>query len=440
MTTFPDRQPADFAKLREWIEKCDPNQALPAGDPRYFDFAAQEDKSLRGLDHLGLLKDPILLGLPSSCQLFSGFRGTGKSTELQRLKSDLEQEGFAVLLVDAGEYHDLAHPLVFEDLLVILGAALGEAIDARLQDRAPKRSFWRKVADLAQKIRIDEKTVSTPGDILGVPLPQLDLKYGVKSDLDFWHKVRAFLKTKPAALRDELHQHVRFYIEALRREEPRRRGVVFIVDGLERLSGPLTELDDFIDHTLAVFSADPSALRLPGCHVIYTIPPYVQLLNPGLRHSYRVGVALPTIKIRERYTGDSFEPGIQALIGLLRKRIPQIEQLFASPQVLEKLVISSGGHVRNLLGLMVDLLFQARRLGLPIHEADVDTVAQLWREPMRLAITSEAATMLERVRQTESFYLRQGRDVANAVGSLTTNLLILHDGEKWLTTVKERHI
>lgn len=426
------RQPADLTKVRHWIEVCDPNIPLPAGDERYFDFASESDQSLRGLDHLGLLKDPILLGLASSCQLFSGFRGTGKSTELQRLKRDLEQDRFLVLLVDAGEYHDLAHPIVFEDLLVILGAAFGEAVQAKLGSKAPKVSFWTKIRDLASSIRIDEVGMSTPGEISGVPLPQVDLKFGLRGDLELWQRIRSRLKVKPLLLRQELHQYVELFADAARKSMEGCRGVVFIVDGLERLSGPLTELDGFIDQTMAVFSADPPALRLPGCHVIYTIPPYVPLLNPGLRHAYRVGVALPTIKIRERYSGERFEPGIEALIGLLRKRIPEIEQIFRDRETLEQVIVASGGHVRNLLGLVTDLLFQTRRHGLPIDEDDVHQVAQIWREPMRLAINPEAAVLIERVRRSGNLDPLEQKDL-KTLARLMENFIVLcyRNGEDW---------
>ncbi len=425
----PTRQPADLAKLKQWIEVCDPNLPLVAGDKRYFDFAA----NLRGFDQMSLLKDPILLGLPSSCQLFSGFRGTGKSTELQRLKRDLEQDGFVVLLIDAGDYHDLAHPIVFEDLLVILGAAFGEAVQARLGSKAPKVSFWTKVGDLASSIRIDEVGMSTPGDIAGVPLPQVDLKFGLRSDLEFWQKIRSRLKVKPLLLRQELHQHIELFADATRKAVAGCRGVVFIVDGLERISGPLTELDGFIDQTLTVFSTDPAALRLPACHAIYTLPPYVPLLNPGLSHAYRMGVALlPTIKIRDRHSGERFEPGVEALIGLLRKRIPEIEQLFVDREVLEQVIAASGGHVRNLLGLVTELLFQSRRHGLPIGAADVQQVAQFLREPMLRAISPEAAVLIERVRRTGNLVPLEQKDLKVLAGLLENFIVLCYrNGEDW---------
>ena len=71
----------------------DPFEPLPAGDPAYVDC-----REVRGdediLTELGRKMPRIRR---NTCQLFSGHRGAGKSTELLRLKQYLEENKFFVV-------------------------------------------------------------------------------------------------------------------------------------------------------------------------------------------------------------------------------------------------------------------------------------------------------------------------------------------------------
>jgi len=51
-------------------------------------------------------------------QLFSGFRGTGKSTELRRLRKHLKDEGYLVVLCDMQDYLNLSMPVDITDFLM----------------------------------------------------------------------------------------------------------------------------------------------------------------------------------------------------------------------------------------------------------------------------------------------------------------------------------
>jgi len=68
-----------------------------------------------------------------SAQLFSGFRGTGKSTELRRLKAQLEkappeQGSTKVVLCDMQEYLNLTTPIDVSDFLLAVAGAFGDAL------------------------------------------------------------------------------------------------------------------------------------------------------------------------------------------------------------------------------------------------------------------------------------------------------------------------
>lgn len=60
----------------------------------------------------------------------SGLRGSGKSSQLKRLRRDLGEIGFAVLMADAENYLDLRRPLdVTQMLFFLVGAIWDEAVE-----------------------------------------------------------------------------------------------------------------------------------------------------------------------------------------------------------------------------------------------------------------------------------------------------------------------
>ena len=59
---------------------------------------------------------------------FTGMRGSGKSTELRRLKRDLEDDGFVVFYADMTEYLPLNSPVEIGDFLLVVVSALANCV------------------------------------------------------------------------------------------------------------------------------------------------------------------------------------------------------------------------------------------------------------------------------------------------------------------------
>ncbi len=388
----------DDVTLRRWIANCDPQAPMDPSDARYCDLdqveVDGETVALRGDDHIEGLYDAITLSGESSCQLFSGFSGTGKSTELRRLTRLLEDDGYSVLLVDAQDYHDLNHQLTISDLLLIVAGAFGEAASARLGKDVLKEGYWQRFRELFHR-ELEVGDIKLPAGIT-------DLKIGIRHEEPFWRQVRSALAGNLGKLRDHSHQYIQRCVATLEKAESPSRGVVFILDSLERLSAPVLHFREVIESVVRVLTHYPDFLRLPDCHVIYTVPPYAQLISPGLKDRYdRASLVLPAIKVLERESLEPYRPGIDALAELVARRIP-VERVFgARHDLLDRLVIYSGGHVRMLISFIRELLIRARRRGLPPTENEVERVVQPFREQAGTAIWRESVPLLDRI-------LRQG--------------------------------
>ena len=182
-------------ELRAWTKACDPLRPIARGDAYFVDFNRFEYEgqfiSLRGnTTETGLasLADAIVAAESmTSCHLFSGFSGTGKSTELLGLAQELEKQRYIVLIADALEYINLKRPLEVSELLIIAAAAFGEVAAKRLGRSLGKPGYfaWRTglyrfhadtAGELMHRAGYDEATIARVKAAVG--------KQDIKSNAD----------------------------------------------------------------------------------------------------------------------------------------------------------------------------------------------------------------------------------------------------------------
>lgn len=106
--------------LIKFYKSCNPSKTLIVGNPEdekyYIDFA-----SVRGSDIIRELERTITLlsGNQPTCQLFTGHIGCGKSTELFRLKDQLEKQRYHVVYFESSEDLDMGDVDIGDILLAI---------------------------------------------------------------------------------------------------------------------------------------------------------------------------------------------------------------------------------------------------------------------------------------------------------------------------------
>lgn len=386
---------ATLEELRAWMKACDPATPVDRSDARFINFYRFEYQgeifSLRGEDSdtgLPTLADAIELAGEQSCQLFSGFSGTGKSSELLGLKQDLEAANYVVLLADASEYPNLRRPLTITELLVVVAAAFGEAADMHAGTNLSKARYLdRFVEFVKQDVQL--------GD-LRLPAAIGDLRVGITTSQPFWMQTRDRLAASIGRLREHAHGYVEDIATKLRIQNASARGVVFVFDSLEKVRSARPE--DFgavIESIVEVFVNQAELLRFP-CHMVYTIPPYVRQLELGTLYT-QVTEVLPAIRVHQRQSTQPYEPGIEALCEVVRHRIPTARVFGEDQSLLRKLAIHSGGHVRLLLTFVRDTLLRVKRAGLPVTELTVDRVLQRHREDVERTLWRERLPILRDV-------------------------------------------
>jgi hypothetical protein len=390
--------------LLNFFKACNPAKTLVVGNPEdrqyYIDFS-----SVRGGRIIEALGRTIIRLSPEepTCQLFTGHIGCGKSTELFRLKAQLEQHEFHVVYFESSKDLDMAD-VDISDILLSIARSVSESLESIGIHLRP-RYFAKLFNDIKDFLQ-------TPVELS----TEAELSVGIA-------KITAKTKDSPQ-LRDQLRQHLeprtQGILNAINEEILGRgieelklrgkKGLVVIVDNLDRVdprpmpSGRSQPEYLFIDRG--------SQLRRLNCHVVYTLPLALMFSNEyeALKNRLGGGVApkvLPMVPIQLRDGRDS--PKGMALLRQLvlarafpdvepQSRLNLISEVFDSPETLDRMCRISGGHVRNLLGLLYSCLQQEDP---PFSRSCLESVIKGYRDDLTLGVDEEEWDLLFQVVQQQ---------------------------------------
>jgi hypothetical protein len=333
---------------------CNPSRTLIVGNtddqPYYIDFAAVRGKIIETLERTITRLSPD----EPTCQLFTGHIGCGKSTELYRLKAELEAQGFYVVYFEADQDLDVGDVDVTDILLAIarqISQRL-EAIQIRLRPGYFTNLFREIVSLLQTPIEISE---------VGFSAGVATLTAKTKDSPGLRSQLRQYLEPRTNSILEAInHELLDPAIAALKQQG--KRGLVVIADNLDRIdnaekpSGRVQSEYLFVDRG--------EQLRRLKCHVVYTIPLSLIFSNDLVRLANRFGVrpkVLPMVPMQTR-DGLDYAPGMALMRQMVlarafpdisaNDRIALISEVFDQRETLDRLCQISGGHPRNLLRLL----------------------------------------------------------------------------------------
>ncbi|HLP90882.1 MAG TPA: P-loop NTPase fold protein [Nostocaceae cyanobacterium] len=391
--------------LSRFYKASNPSYALNMGDALdrqyYIDFS-----SVRGCKIVEELQRTITRISPDepTCQLFTGHIGCGKSTELQRLKAELEGAGFHVVYFESSQDLDMADIDVSDILMSIarqVSASL-ENIGIKLKPNFFSNLF-REVGDFLQTpIELNAEAE------LSLGIAKITAK--TKDSAQMRNQLRQYLEPRTNSILQAINEEVlEKAIELLKRRG--QKGLVVIVDNLDRVdmrpvaSGRTQPEYLFIDRG--------EQLRRLKCHLVYTIPLALIFSNEyeTLKNRLGGGIApkvLPMVLIRQR-NGNDHEPGMSLLRQLVlarafpevnaAERVRLVTELFEHPPTLDRICRVSGGHIRNLLGLLYSCL---QRQDPPFSQECLEAVIKDYRDDLLLAIDEGQWELLFEVMQQQS--------------------------------------
>lgn len=332
-----------------------------------------------------------------TCQLYTGHRGVGKSTELLRLKKHLEQQQYFVVYFAADEQDIEPQDTQYADILFACTRHLVEAI--KLNNHNPLLNWmkdrWESLKDLALT-EVSFEGLNLEGQISQFAKITTNFRATPDKRREMRQKINANTPSLVEALND-------FIKEAKKSLLTNYQGLVIIADNLDRIvetkrEGEPSNYDE-------IYLNRSEMLRGLECHVIYTVPISMVYSERATRleDNYDKPDVLPMVMVRN-LDGSTNPAGLDKFRELITKRIVLIEpdlatsvntQVFDSAETLERLCLISGGHVRNLMQLIQRAIDWTDEL--PITSEAVQIAIEEARDTYRNAILEEQWQILARV-------------------------------------------
>lgn len=371
----------------------------------------------------------ILLGSPDTPDkiLFTGHRGCGKSTELNRLLDDPKIR--QTFLVVPFSLADILDPLDlgYVDLLIAIEAGLYRA--ARESGVEIQEELARLLADFwvpqGEPIGFLKGEKDPPLELLDRWFNSLVGPYG---KLRLEAASREHLRRALASTVSLLITHIAWLAATVRSQTG--RSVLVAIDDLDKPD---------IATAQELFYRHATALTQPPCKILYTIPIallYTAEFRPVSRN-FSGWFVLPNIKVQNR-DGSPNEAGRAIMREMVERRM-SLELI--TPEALDFLIGMSGGVMREMTTLMQLACNEARvtgkaRIDLPIAQRVVAFIRNEYQRSLRVEHYQQLRLVAsdKQVREIHRVQHRPGEEEAElALLELLHNLSVLEycNEESW---------
>jgi energy-coupling factor transporter ATP-binding protein EcfA2 len=335
--------------LKEAFRRCDVNPLSGQGLERYYvDLApVRKTEAIEGVNTVLDFQEP-----GEFCSiLFTGHRGCGKSTELQRIRRQWEQD-YRVIYLEANEETDINDAEYTDFYLIVIKQieaslrAMGLRFDAQLQGDV--ENWFKEIT------RENERTVESSVNVaaeasLGAEAPFLaklmvKLLAQIKGADKQKTVIRQTLQRDISRLKTDINLLLRDAYHKIKERCP--KGFLLIFDNID-LAPPHVGEHLFFDYA--------AQLQELNCTIIYTVPISVLCSSKNITNSFGEPhiVSMVNIYKLERDRCDlAYAPeGLQQMARILAKRV-DLAALFTSKAEIQTLAQASGGSVRQLMQMM----------------------------------------------------------------------------------------
>ncbi|MCX5688843.1 MAG: hypothetical protein NTV94_03475 [Planctomycetota bacterium] len=351
--------PVDLSRL---YQAFDPAPLTPGQQTSlYVDLA-----KVRGEHEVGgvanSLAQHMRLASGPTCQLLTGHRGSGKSTELYRLEAKLGegQRKTFVVFCDIDQALN-RNDLDFPDLLLAIVRQLAEQLKAKAGIMLKPGYFQDRFGELMEFLGAD------------VAVDRMELTYGLA-------KIVGTLKNSPKSRqksRDMLEPKVDSLLYAANDliAEAKKALVAkgfadlaIIVDNTDHMSRPSGEGADALPGKPLFINRYPEVSGF-DCHIVYAVPLELAFSVCGSELKRLYGRTTPVVGIAKVQTrnGQPYAAGVDCFREVIAKRVAFAgttgSEVFASDAVRDDLIARTGGQPLELCSLIRECMLG----GLPIQ-------------------------------------------------------------------------
>jgi hypothetical protein len=413
--------------LRIFFQTTDPGKTLRVENPEdlkyYIDFSP-----VRGGKIIEELKDTITFFSPDepTCELFTGHIGCGKSTELLRLKTELEQDGFHVVYFESSDDLEMVD-VDIGDVLLAIARRVSQSLDQISLDEPSRLKELLQGAIKALNSDITGVKLKVPGvGDVGVTSEKekFSLSFGIgeitakaKSDATMRERLNQYLGPQKTQLLAAINQELLAPAIA-KLKQIGKNGLVVIVDNLDRIDNRQKPWGRPQQEYLFVDQGE--YLSKLHCHLVYTMPLSLKFSNVFgmLTQRFEEPKVLPMVLVQLQ-DGRECLAGIALLQQMVlarafpdldeNQRLEKISEIFDNSESLDRLCRVSGGHVRDLLRLLNTWIKKERKL--PLSRGTLEDVIRSRRNEMTMPISDDEWELLRQVQQRKKVSGDQGYQV-----------------------------
>lgn len=426
-----DSLPAEKNAFLKWLKaRLRPEVSVDPKNDLYVQVSADPAH-----DPVSLIFNDISLTGDSSLNFLSGFNGSGKSSQLLRLRDELSAKGYFVAFGNALDYFLPTQQISIELFLISLAGAFSDALEKDHKINAVHESYWKRFVHWLKETR-----VSIEGFDLEAKIPMTDLGVNVKTLLkenpSFIQKLQEQMSRRPKELRDQVHGFFRDAVTLVRKHYGAQFSPVFIFDQFEHLHDTANTQGSVAESIITIVSNHRQDLAIAGQHMVITMPPWLKLVTknlPNVRFIYSVklwgnSTRRPLQKegrdflrevVRRRFTDE----GLDRFFGVADGKKGRV--------LVDLLIQASGGHLRDLIVLLNETLLRAA--DLPLSKKQVKAAIDHHRNSF-LPISLDQARCLGEIERHRRCALpdNQPATIRNITHLLDTHCaLILRNGEEW---------
>lgn len=289
----------------------------------------------------------LLHQLPDTSEhiLFVGYKGCGKSTEMNHLQKDIQDE-FLVINFSVQNELDPVH-LNYIELFIVTMERLFHF--AKENDLSVSKAYlesirhWistKEIEEIREKYNIGVEGEAGLEGNFGIPYLQ-QFFYKFKASAKSSRQLKETLKRNIEPKLSDLIEHCNDLIQevTLKLDTIGKKDLLLIIEDLDKI--PLDRAEElFFNYT--------NQLTLLKTNVVFTFPIalYHNVRFNDIKVYFTNVYELPMVKIKNRDGSDN-EKGMNVMRQIVAARM-DTEKLIASPEILDRMIRDSGGCMRDL--------------------------------------------------------------------------------------------
>lgn len=354
------------------------------------------------------LAQTIRLSGKPTCQLLAGHRGSGKSTELQRLQGKLERDPEKFFTVFCEILEDIEpNDVDFPDVLIAIVRQMADQFHKRLKISLKPGYFKQRWEEIKNILGSD---VDFTAAELGVGLANFSA--AIKSSPNTRLEIRKNLEPRTNSWIDAANDVIS---EAeLNLSKKNYVGLAIIVDGLDKMTlRPHPKVGCSTAEYL--FAERHAQLTAFNCHLIYTMPIALAYSCRERDIANLYGCSAPPVVPMTMIfddTGRKNKAGFVKFRDLIRRRLKKAgakdNDVFENSSTRDKIIEYSGGQPRELITLIRDSIIEAE---LPITLSTIEKVARKARHAYARQLRQEHWAIIEQVRRDHALRRNEENDL-----------------------------